>query len=708
MAVASPVMDELPDAALLAVVAGAAAVVTCVLICCVAACRRALIASASSRGLEARMQGVSAADAEYVFTDTQRALARLEALVIDAEHRLLGKLLLGDVLGALREQVDDLFLALREEQDAEARGAWSSPMRQQQEQSSDAFAANWFKLGLGRAQYEESFHGVVPRTGSADEIFPSDSASQAGDAPPTLNRVASVQARIANMSGELLEYIRSGFDDWDFDLSRMRSWCADVGIPPLIAITAAIHSGSGSRTLQRLLGTDERSLFAFMSRVVELYRGLPYHSEMHACDVMHAAMAMHRGLCGRGAPAHERATMIVAAVVHDLNHPGVNNAFMVETAAMLAVRYNDVSVLENYHVSLAFKVMMGLDRAGASNDPPNPLAQLDKAVFKRVRADTVSLVLATAFENHFSHIANLKARAKPHAPGGAAPDEKAREEERLMLLKMCMKAADIGHPAKQWAWHLDSARRACAEFFHQGECEARFGLPVSPLNNAAECKIAKAQTGFLEFMVKPAFDVLALYAEHCPAQLDDGAREWLKLPTERLEQNILRWKEMGDDESEDVKKQILAIEIAHPFDPNWFAELEMAEWAMASRRNTGSDVGSAHSAASNRSLPHSPSRRQSKSAAESPASRAGKRNFGGAMGRFARHSGVNGRRPPPVMPPLARRASSPIARSPSNSFNSRPPISFSRASRTDSIRESGPMPPDGTSDAHPLTATQQV
>lgn len=58
--------------------------------------------------------------------------------------------------------------------------------------------------------------------------------------------------------------------------------------------------------------------------------------------------------------------MFIAAICHDFKHPGTNNIFQINFKTPLALRYNgtifikciDVSVLENYHVSESFKVLM--------------------------------------------------------------------------------------------------------------------------------------------------------------------------------------------------------------------------------------------------------------------------------------------------------------------------------------------------------------
>lgn len=48
---------------------------------------------------------------------------------------------------------------------------------------------------------------------------------------------------------------------------------------------------------------------------------------------------------------------LVAAIIHDVDHPGRNNQFLVSTEDSLAILYNDESVLENHHLAVAFELM---------------------------------------------------------------------------------------------------------------------------------------------------------------------------------------------------------------------------------------------------------------------------------------------------------------------------------------------------------------
>jgi len=51
------------------------------------------------------------------------------------------------------------------------------------------------------------------------------------------------------------------------------------------------------------------------------------------------------------------ASIYIAAAIHDYEHPGLNNSFLISTKAELANRYNDKAVLEMHHVSSAFFIM---------------------------------------------------------------------------------------------------------------------------------------------------------------------------------------------------------------------------------------------------------------------------------------------------------------------------------------------------------------
>lgn len=47
---------------------------------------------------------------------------------------------------------------------------------------------------------------------------------------------------------------------------------------------------------------------------------------------------------------------MIAATVHDVDHPGRTNSFLCNAGSELAVLYNDTAVLESHHAALAFQL----------------------------------------------------------------------------------------------------------------------------------------------------------------------------------------------------------------------------------------------------------------------------------------------------------------------------------------------------------------
>ena len=50
-------------------------------------------------------------------------------------------------------------------------------------------------------------------------------------------------------------------------------------------------------------------------------------------------------------------SLLIAAAIHDYDHPGKTNGYLIATKDPLAVLYNDRSVLENHHMAYAWKLL---------------------------------------------------------------------------------------------------------------------------------------------------------------------------------------------------------------------------------------------------------------------------------------------------------------------------------------------------------------
>lgn len=85
-----------------------------------------------------------------------------------------------------------------------------------------------------------------------------------------------------------------------------------------------------------LVGDNENlcKILAFACEIFENYLDNPYHSGLHAIDVTYSAYYI---LTGMGISAqiemtdYEMAAILLAALGHDVLHPGMNNVFQVSS-----------------------------------------------------------------------------------------------------------------------------------------------------------------------------------------------------------------------------------------------------------------------------------------------------------------------------------------------------------------------------------------
>lgn len=102
---------------------------------------------------------------------------------------------------------------------------------------------------------------------------------------------------------------------------------------------------------------------------------------VHAASVLQLThmVLCHGGIPHAVMPAATRLTTYWTALVHDFEHGGLNNDFLIKTGSPLAILYNDQSPLENHHCSAAcrqfihpdhFYIAVGTAVFCLSNIPP--------------------------------------------------------------------------------------------------------------------------------------------------------------------------------------------------------------------------------------------------------------------------------------------------------------------------------------------------
>jgi len=287
-----------------------------------------------------------------------------------------------------------------------------------------------------------------------------------------------------------------------------------------LVITAMYFMHTKLGLVERL-GLDEEKLVAFLKAVEQGYsRVNPYHNNTHAADVTQrfVTLVTKSDLVGNVFGDLEILAGVLAAILHDLHHPGTTNNFQVQVSSPVAQQFNDQHVLENQSLYLG----LGLLEPGKSTDFLE--AGLLKEQRSSLRSTVIALVLGTDMQEHFNIMSAFKAKvmtrgAVPHASPGSgllpAPRPRASRhpsftsEEKLLILKMGLKCADIGHVTLPPDVHLLWVRSLQEEFFKQGDIERRNKMPISFLcdkkkpRNGPAC--GENQLGFIDVICEPMY-----------------------------------------------------------------------------------------------------------------------------------------------------------------------------------------------------------
>uniref|UniRef100_A0A3P8X4Y4 High affinity cGMP-specific 3',5'-cyclic phosphodiesterase 9A n=1 Tax=Cynoglossus semilaevis TaxID=244447 RepID=A0A3P8X4Y4_CYNSE len=163
------------------------------------------------------------------------------------------------------------------------------------------------------------------------------------------------------------------------------------------------------------------------------YRNNPFHNFRH-CFCVTQMMYSMICLCS----LQEKFTQVdililmTAAVCHDLDHPGFNNTYQINARTELAVRYNDISPLENHHCAVAFQIF--------SQPDCNIFSNFDPEAFKQIRQGTITLILATDMARHGEILDSFKQKVD---------NFDYTDEEHVTCLKMVLiKCCDISNEVR--------------------------------------------------------------------------------------------------------------------------------------------------------------------------------------------------------------------------------------------------------------------
>jgi len=322
------------------------------------------------------------------------------------------------------------------------------------------------------------------------------------------------------------------------------------------------------------LNIRKSEMLDFIIDVEKGYYNTSYHSFLHAVDVVVVLYYMLTDLgAAKYISSLDAICLLIAGLCHDIGHPGLNNVYQVNARTELAVRYNDQSVLENYSCDLTmdiinkhklFRHVHKCDTEYLGCDPQEVNFSL-KSLIRRI-------ILATDMTFHFDLLESLHnmiestsfssseesgeetdssccsptsslssspesspisinppkqfpistppnknddhvkiVRSPPRSSSPSSIIITLDSEQRELLLKVLIHAADLSNTVRPWEISKLWSDRVVDEFFRQGDLEKGNNLPVSPNMDREQSHQCQISLGFGDYVVKPYFEAFASF-----------------------------------------------------------------------------------------------------------------------------------------------------------------------------------------------------
>ena len=188
--------------------------------------------------------------------------------------------------------------------------------------------------------------------------------------------------------------------------------------------------------------------------------------------------------------------LLIAAICHDIDHPGNSNNFEIASHSNLAILYSDDTVLERHHAATTIRLLDSCDFLAF-------LPSVDKVY---LRKQVTSAIFGTDMSKHFAFVDKLNAQTLIDPPF-----DKCDTDSRQLLVKCVLHSADIGGQTQASSMARKWSIRCISEFDRQAKRELELGIEQTNYMSdllTNELKSMQLQGNFITSIVLPLWSAL--------------------------------------------------------------------------------------------------------------------------------------------------------------------------------------------------------
>ena len=271
-----------------------------------------------------------------------------------------------------------------------------------------------------------------------------------------------------------------------------------------------------------------------------------YHNSLHGADITQTICLFFNNsnaeeICHT--QAIDLLSIIIAALGHDIGHPGLTNTFHINASSEMAITYNDSSCLENFHLAKLFKTIR--------KEETNIFEKLSTQDYKKIRKKMISEILATDMAIHGKVLNNIRSKipdyllqekndnngdkVKKFELISDINNEETTNEEKQALFDYFIHSADLGHNTKLFDISLKWVELLSKEFWLQGDKEKKMNLNISFLCDRDTTNVPKSQVGFIAGFIIPTYNYLVVMFPT------------LSYTVENAKNNLNKWQKLADE-----------------------------------------------------------------------------------------------------------------------------------------------------------------
>uniref|UniRef100_K3XBL4 Phosphodiesterase n=1 Tax=Globisporangium ultimum (strain ATCC 200006 / CBS 805.95 / DAOM BR144) TaxID=431595 RepID=K3XBL4_GLOUD len=327
---------------------------------------------------------------------------------------------------------------------------------------------------------------------------------------------------------QVVKIVTTGFGTTELDLLMLEAL-----IPENVVVFVGMLVFQSLECAREFI--DFKVLPKFLRHVQDRYRrDMPFHNAAHAADVLHSLFMMlsSTGL-GEKISSHNQVGALLAAVMHDIEHSGLTNDFLIKTNHEIAQQFPTRAPMESKHIALALEAI--------SNPKFNILTKMNAKQQAEVLTVVRETILATALCYQRELLDEVQAVSDEdwYKTEVHSDEEVLIQPLQILSLRCAMHVSDISQTMKPFTQHQKWVSRLTAEHFIQGVEDKRLAAGVSPPCCFEETWTQRdfllSQTGFLQNLALPAVATLNVIPWLDIGALVDGVKN-----------NIVEWNKEDD------------------------------------------------------------------------------------------------------------------------------------------------------------------